>query len=85
MPSYWVTFVGRTRSGCIVAGDQDRVRDIAESKFSDAVREIKRLPYSAFPVLHYEGERSDGFEPRCSDPSRCKGHVFCQKRPSCSE
>jgi hypothetical protein len=85
MPSYWVTFVGRTRPGCIVAEGEERVRDIAETRFGEAVSTIDGLPYRAFPVLYYEGETSDGFEPRCSDPNRCKGHVFCQKRPSCSE
>jgi hypothetical protein len=85
MPAYWITFTGRARPGCVVAPGLEMARDIAETKFGEAVRTIDRLPYRASPVLHWEGEVTDGFDPKCTEPLRCKGKMFCQVRPSCSE
>jgi hypothetical protein len=85
MPSFWVTFVGRTPSGTIEADSAEDARSIAESKYSEAVRDVDYIPYSSSPILHSDGKPSTGFEPRCAAPSRCKGKMFCQKRPSCTE
>lgn len=82
---YWVTFTGRQAPGCISAESSEHAREIAESKFGVEVRTVDRLPYRSFPVLHSSDEPADGFEPRCSDPHRCRGFISCQKRPSCSE
>lgn len=85
MPSYWVTFVGRARPGCIQADNDVEARSVGESKYGEAVRTVDVLPYPSFPILHSDGTPSTGFEARCSDPSRCKGRTSCPKRPSCSE
>jgi hypothetical protein len=84
MPSYWVTFVGRSRAGCIEAECAEEARSFAEAKCGEAVRTVDSIPYSAFPILHSDGKASSGLEARCSDPSRCRGKVACPKRPSCS-
>jgi hypothetical protein len=84
MPSYWVTFVGRSRPGCIEAESAEDARSVAEAKYGEAVATVDGLPYSAFPILHGDGKPSTGFEARCSDPYRCRGKIACPKRPSCS-
>lgn len=85
MPDFWVTFTGRAKPGSIIADSIELARDIAETKYGEAVRTIDPIPYPSFPILYRSGEPASGFEPRCSDPDRCKGKMFCQKRPACTE
>jgi len=82
---FWVTFTGGQGPGCIDAESGEHAREIAEAKFGVAVRTVDRLPYRSFPVLYASDAATDGLEPRCSDPYRCRGYISCQKRPSCSE
>ena len=85
MPHFWVTFTGKAKPGSVTDECLEIAREAAESKIGEAVRTIDMIPYASFPMLHWNGPARDGFEPRCSDPNRCKGHMSCQKQPSCSE
>lgn len=85
MRDFWVTFTGRAKSGSFRAESLELAREVAETKFGEAVRTIDAIPYPAFPVLHWSGPPRDSFAPRCSDPMRCKGKIGCQKRPACTE
>lgn len=85
MHDFWVTFTGRAKPGSFRAESIELARAKAEAKFGEAVRTIDPIPYPSFPIIHWEGPRGDGFEPRCSDPMRCKGKIGCQKRPACTE
>jgi len=85
MRDFWVTFTGRAKPGSVREASIDLARAAAEAKTGEAVRTIDPIPYPAFPVLHWSGPDRSGFEPRCSDPQRCSGKAFCQKRPACTE
>jgi len=83
---FWIKFSGGLQPGCIVTDSAEKARDIAESKYGQAVRSVDLIPYRSFPVLHSDDVSGAGsFEPRCTEPDRCKGKWSCQKRPSCSE
>lgn len=85
MRDFWVTFTGRAKPGSVREASIELARAVVESKFGEAVLTIDTIPYPAFPILHWSGPAGDGFEPRCSDPVRCRGKMACQKRPACTE
>ena len=84
MSFFWVTFLGGKQPGCVEADTAEEAGVVGVELNPAGVRSVASIPYKGFPVLR-STSRSDGFEPRCSDPVRCSGKMFCQKQPSCSE